>query len=150
MANDGKAPERPFEDYPLHSYDKLRYGDTDRQGHINNAVFSTFLETGRVELVYDGVAPLNDPDCAFVIAHLALDFVSELLWPGRVDIGTGVSSVGRSSASMDQALFQDGRLVARARTVIVQVNNGTRRSQALSAPLIERLARYQMAPVERG
>ncbi|MET3446565.1 hypothetical protein [Ralstonia sp. 1138] len=25
-------------DYPLHSTDKLRYGDTDRQGHINNAV----------------------------------------------------------------------------------------------------------------
>lgn len=34
--------------YPLHSRDKLRYGDTDRQGHINNAVFATFFETGRV------------------------------------------------------------------------------------------------------
>ncbi|MFZ9635943.1 MAG: hypothetical protein ACO3EK_19200, partial [Alphaproteobacteria bacterium] len=42
------APPRP-EDYPRHSQDKLRYGDTDRLGHVNNAAFSTFLETGRVE-----------------------------------------------------------------------------------------------------
>jgi hypothetical protein len=36
-------------DYAFQAYDKLRYGDTDRQGHINNAVFTTLLETGRVE-----------------------------------------------------------------------------------------------------
>ena len=33
--------------------DNIRYRDTDRQGHVNNAVLSTFPETGRVELLYD-------------------------------------------------------------------------------------------------
>ncbi len=36
-----------LEEFPLRTSDKVRYGDTDRQGHVNNAVFSTFLETGR-------------------------------------------------------------------------------------------------------
>jgi acyl-CoA thioester hydrolase len=36
--------------YPSVTYDKVRYADTDRQGHVNNAVFATFLETGRVEI----------------------------------------------------------------------------------------------------
>ena len=40
-------------DYPLQTHDKLGDSDTDRQGHVNNAVFSSFLETGRAELLYD-------------------------------------------------------------------------------------------------
>ncbi len=131
---------RRLEDYPLRSHDKLRYGDTDRQGHVNNAVFSTFLETGRVEMIYDGQASLNDPGCAFVIAHLSLDFVSEVLWPGRVEIGSGVLSVGRSSLRLEQTLFQNERVVARAQTVMVQVNESTRRSEAFSERLAARLA----------
>lgn len=37
-----------LKDFPSVTFDKIRYGDTDRQGHVNNAVFSAFLETGRV------------------------------------------------------------------------------------------------------
>ena len=38
--------ERPSPDaFPSRTHDKLRYNDTDRQGHVNNAVFSTFLES---------------------------------------------------------------------------------------------------------
>jgi acyl-CoA thioester hydrolase len=137
-----------LEDYPLRSYDKLRYGDTDRQGHINNAVFSTFLETGRVEMIYDGNASLSDEGCSFVIARLELDFVSEMLWPGRVEIGSGVLAVGRSSIRMEQALFQGERLVAVGQTVMVQVSDATRRSQALSGRLAARLAPFRKAPLD--
>jgi len=28
-----------YEDFPLKVYDKIRYADTDRQGHVNNALF---------------------------------------------------------------------------------------------------------------
>jgi acyl-CoA thioester hydrolase len=128
-----------LQDFPLRTYDKLRYGDTDRQGHVNNAVFATLLETGRVEMAYEDRKPLMDPGCSFVIARLELDYLGEILWPGRVDIGTRVKSVGRSSLRMEQALFQDGRLVAWAESVIVQVSDRTRKAQALSESAIERL-----------
>lgn len=129
-------------DFPVQSHDKLRYGDTDRQGHVNNAVFATLLETGRVELFHrDG--PLMDEGCSFVIAHLSLDYLGELFWPGRVDIGTRVLTTGRSSIRVGQALFQQGRLAARAESVVVQVNNATRRGQALSDRILERLAAFR-------
>jgi acyl-CoA thioester hydrolase len=95
-------------DYPLQSTDKLRYGDTDRQGHINNAVFATYLETGRVEMLFSPDNPLAAPGCEFVIAQLVLDFRNEILWPGSVQIGTRVASVGRSSVKLEQAIFQNG------------------------------------------
>ncbi|WP_343068673.1 hypothetical protein [Kaustia mangrovi] len=42
-----------LDDFPLRTSDKLRYADTDRQGHVNNAVFATFMETGRVAFLHD-------------------------------------------------------------------------------------------------
>ena len=127
-------------DFPLRSRDKLRYGDTDRQGHINNAVFSTFLETGRVELLYDRTRKLVEPGTAFVIARLEMDFRAELLWPGAVEIGTRVASVGRSSVRLEQAIFQGERCVASGITVMVQMDEATRKARPFSETVREQLA----------
>lgn len=126
-------------DFPLRTHDKLRYADTDRQGHVNNAVFATFLETGRVEILDDGVTPLAAEGCAFVIAKLELNFLSEITWPGTVEIGTRVIKVGRSSMTLDQAVFQANKLVATAQTVIVQMDESTRKSSPLSEQAVARL-----------
>ena len=128
-----------LDQFSLKTHEKLRYADTDRQGHVNNAVFSTMLETGRVEVLYDSNAPLAGPGCAFVIAGQSLNFRSEISWPGRVDIGTRICKVGRSSVTLEQALFQNGRLAATAKTVIVQMNEANRRSEPLTDKAVERL-----------
>ncbi|MFO0668677.1 MAG: thioesterase family protein [Polyangiaceae bacterium] len=124
-------PIRPT-DFPLVTTCRLRYADTDRQGHVNNAVFAEMLEVGRTELLYDPASPLAAPGCAFVIARLTLDFRAELTWPGDVVIGTKVASLGRSSVTLAQALFEDGRCAAIAETVIVQMDEATRRSHPLA------------------
>ena len=129
--------------FPAHSYDKLRYSDTDRQGHVNNAVFSTALETGRVELLHAPDTGIGEAGKSFVIARLELDFRGELTWPGEVAIGTKIESAGRSSITLAQALFQDNRCVAVARTVIVQVDNDTHRSTPLSPAATARLVDLQ-------
>jgi len=134
---------RELEDFPARSFDKLRYGDTDRQGHVNNAVFSTFLETGRVEMLRSGGTLHIDPGCEFVIASLQLDFLGEILWPGQVDIGTRVMRVGRSSVQLEQVLFQGRRVMARAETVMVQVNGSTHRSQPFSPEVAAHFAALQ-------
>lgn len=139
------SDEIAITDFPRRATDKLRYGDTDRQGHINNAVFSTLLETGRVELIYDPASPLAGPGAAFVIARLEIDFRAELLWPGEVETGMRVASVGTSSVRLEQAIFQNGRCAASAVTVIVQVDEATRTSRPLSAAARERLLSL-MAP----
>ena len=118
--------------YPHHLAEKLRYGDTDRQGHINNAVFSTLLESGRVAIIYDKASALVAEGCAFVIARLEIDFRAELNWPGEIVVGTAVAKIGRSSFELAQALFQDNTCAARSRSVIVQMDETTRRSHPLS------------------
>ncbi|MEN9867494.1 MAG: hypothetical protein RL748_3084 [Pseudomonadota bacterium] len=133
-------------DFPLKSHEKLRYSDTDRQGHVNNAVFATMLETGRVEFLYSSQQALHDDGCTFVIANLNLAFRGEVTWPGQVDIGTRIASIGKSSLTLEQALFQHGACVASAQTVIVQMNVQTRRSQAFGAAALQRFEQILPPP----
>ncbi|MEG3620177.1 thioesterase family protein [Magnetovibrio sp. PR-2] len=121
-----------LDDFPFQTFDKIRYGDTDRQGHVNNAVFTTYLETGRCEVLYNPDNGLLLDATSFVIARVDVHFVAEINWPGRVEIGTGISKVGNSSIGLHQAVFQDGTCVCRADSVIVQMNDATRKSQPLS------------------
>ena len=115
-------------DFPSLATDTVRYGDTDRQGHVNNAVFTTFLETGRVHMLFDASGSVPREGTSFVLARLEVDYVAEIHWPGSVQIGTRVLEIGRSSARFAQAIFQHGQCTARAETVVVLVDNATRRS----------------------
>ena len=146
--------EIPLSAFPVRAFDKIRYGDTDRQGHVNNAVFATYLETGRVALLYQQTGPADssasraEAGSSFVIARLELDFQREITWPGTVEIGTVVESVGRSSVKLQQALYQHDRCVAYARTVIVLMDQTTRRSRPLPAALVEHFSALRGPLVE--
>ena len=123
--------ELKIDSYPLKSYDKIRYRDTDRQGHVNNSLFSTFIETGRIEFLYHPDHHLAIGS-NYVIAHINMDFIDEIKWPGNIEIGTAVTKVGNSSIHLAQGLYQDSKIVATAQTVIVQVDAQTKKSKALT------------------
>jgi acyl-CoA thioester hydrolase len=139
-----------IEDFPHRTADKIRYADTDRQGHVNNAVFAMLLETGRVEVLCDPAAPLAEPGSSFVIARLALDFHSEIRWPGTVVIGTRVATIGHSSMMLEQGLFQLDRCVATAEAVIVLMDEATRKSRSLPAAAVERLSSLMKGRTSQG
>src|ERR1700690_4113074 len=121
----------PLATYPLRSVETISYADTDRQGHVNNAVFATLCETGRVAFLYAPEKPLAPEGASFVIARLLIEFQAEISWPGQVEIGTRIAAIGRSSLTLAQGLFQAGRSVAAAETVIVLMDETTRRSRVL-------------------
>ncbi len=126
-------------DCPVVTSDKIRYADTDRQGHVNNAAFATFCETGRVEILYDPDRPLMSAGGEFVIASLSIAFEGEIRWPGEVSIGTWIRKLGTSSIHIGQVLHQGELCVARAETVVVQIDQATRRALPLSQRARDRL-----------
>ncbi|MFS8037653.1 acyl-CoA thioesterase [Xanthobacter sp. AM11] len=140
-----KPPLPTLDDFPIKAMDTIRYGDTDKLGHVNNAVFSTYLETGRTRLLLDPRRRVAPEGAGFVIARLVLDYRAEILWPGQVDIGTGVAAVGRSSMTLVQAVFQDGTCCATAETVVVLFDPVQRRSMALPPESRAVLESLQMA-----
>lgn len=140
--------ELKLADFPLRTFDKIRYVDTDRQGHVNNALFASFLETGRVEILYNPAYPILAEGSSFVIASLKLEFLEEITWPGQVDIGTGIRKIGNSSIIIFQNLFQNENCVANAETVIVHVDNITRRSSPLTDSAKKTLGSWLLDDIE--
>ena len=136
MARDLPRPA----DFPALITDRVRYSDTDRQGHVNNLQFGAFLEAGRAHVLF-GEGELTTPGCFFVIARTTIEFVGELTWPGEVMIGSRIDRLGSSSAGFAQALFQAGRCAAVSDSVMVQVDAATKVAVSLGAEARRRLGR---------
>ncbi len=137
-----QAPLQDPNQFKLWTTDVLRYADTDRQGHVNNAVFSVFLESGRVAILYDPNQPLAPTNGEFVIVNLALNFIAELHWPGEVRIGTAVTRLGNSSFSLGQGIFVGEQCVATGATTMVLINQTERTSMPLTEKIRVILGQY--------
>ena len=120
-----------IDDFPHRITERLRFGDTDQQGHVNNAVFATLFESGRVDFLYDPANGLPPAGTQFVIAEITIRFLAEITFPGTVDVASAITRIGNSSAAIRQALFFKGSCVATADSAIVLTDHSTRRATPL-------------------
>jgi len=137
-----------LEQFPGRTADVIRFGDLDPQGHVNNTVFATFFETGRVAFLREPGNALSPPGTTSVLARLDISFLKELHWPGTVQIGTGVAEIGRSSFTFLQAIFHEGECAATGRATMVMIDDATRKSRALPEEALARLERLRLADGE--
>src|SRR5262245_26211911 len=125
--------------FPGRTRDIIRFGDLDPQGHVNNTVFATFFETGRVAFLREPGNALSPSGTTAGLWRLDISFLKELHWPGDVEIGTGVAEIGRSSFTFLQAIFHEGACAATARATMVMIDGATRRSRPLPEEAVARL-----------
>ena len=128
---------KTLSDFTFQSQQQLRFSDTDAVGHVNNAVFATLFEAGRVEVLFGAQYPKLSPGTQFVIAKLTIDFLGELNWPGDVMIGSTISRVGNSSFDLYQGMFLGEKCVSTCQSVIVVMDETTRRSTPLPSELAQ-------------
>src|SRR3954447_4916917 len=100
-----RAPSEPLLDnYPFRLTDNVRFADLDPNGHVNNAVYATYFETGRVTLVKDKSRGLVPDGASWMMVRLDIHFRAELRWPGTIELGTGVAKLGRTSTTYEQVV----------------------------------------------
>ena len=126
-----------LEDFPYRLTDNVRFADLDPNGHVNNAVYATYFETGRVTLMKDRSYGLTPPGLAWIMVRLDIHFRAELRWPGTIEMGLGVRKFGRTSVTFDQVVFSEGNCVASALSVGVLIE----REHAQADPLDRRHSR---------
>ena len=140
--NDAASPARRGPQTPVHvTTHRLRFNDTDKLGHVNNAVFAVMVEQGRGELMVEAGLPVGLGDQAVVIVRLELDFIAEMEWPGEVRIETEVSRLGNRSFQLRQRLISNGVLAGQAMTVLVVMDRATKRAVPID-PWREALSRW--------
>ncbi len=132
------AAEPRLEDFPYRLTDNVRFADLDPNQHVNNAVYATYFETGRVTLMKGESHGLLPPGLAWIMVRLDIHFRAELRWPGMIELGLGVARFGRTSVTFDQVVFSEGRCVASAQSVTVLIDANSRKPAPLTEELIGR------------
>lgn len=99
----------------------VRYRDLDPEGHVNHAVYVSYLELARVrylrELLGAGIEDLEA-----VVAHLEIDYRRPITIEETATVALRVTDLGRSSVTMGYEVRADSDVVATAETVMVRVD----------------------------
>ena len=102
--------------------ESLRFSDLDRNGHVNNVAFTTFFENTRVRYLTDVVPMPRGEHIGFVLAHLSIDYLAQLYYPGLIRSGACLVEVRKSSLVLGQAVFRDEQATATGHAVMVIID----------------------------
>jgi acyl-CoA thioester hydrolase len=96
----------------------VRFRDLDVMGHVNNAVYATYLEQARIEYIEDVV---QEPvmDTGAVIADLHLDFEQSVEYSDSVTVAVQAGELGTSSIPLEYEIRVDDAVAATGETLMV-------------------------------
>jgi len=115
----GRDAAAAAEVYPVEALVEVRFRDLDPMGHVNNAVYLTYLEVARAHYW----RALGQTESAairtYVLARAEIDYRSPVRLGDEILCGVRVEAFGRRSFTMRYRLRerQSGRLIATALTV---------------------------------
>jgi acyl-CoA thioester hydrolase len=114
----------------------VRFRDLDSMGHMNNAVYATFLEQARLAFLSQYGAHVQN----MILARLEIDFRSPVEFGETIEIAVTPTRVGTKSFDLEYVLRADERVVAEAKTVLVAYDYAEARSVEIPDEWKERLA----------
>ena len=99
----------------------VRYRDLDPVGHVNNAVYATYLEHARTNY-YAEVLDLATEELSFVLAHVEIDYERSVTAEDDAEVWIRVSRVGEKSMTTEFVVEASGETAATAESVQVVVD----------------------------
>jgi acyl-CoA thioester hydrolase len=96
----------PLTDFRHSTEIQIRWGDMDALGHVNNAVYLTYLEQARVQYMADlRMWDARVSKMGLIMARVVLDYEAPLLATDRVaTVFSRVSRLGNKSFDMAQII----------------------------------------------
>jgi acyl-CoA thioester hydrolase len=123
---------------------EVEFRDIDTAGHVNNAVYLTYLETARIKYLMDVLGAEFAYELALILARIAVDFRSPARFPETLEIGARVTRIGTTSFDMDHEIRHgDGRLVLEASSVLVAFDYKANAPMAVPSDWRARLDAYE-------
>src|SRR3954452_9835079 len=119
--------------------ERVRFRDLDPMGHVNNAVFLTYLEQARVAFFSEAGAATGLEEMNMIVARVEIDFKAPVRLGQEVEISVRATRFGTKSFDLDYELRVDGETVAEAKSVQVAYDYGRREAVALPEDWREKL-----------
>ena len=108
-----------LEDFLFHHNIQTRWKDMDSFGHINNAVYLTYIEDARTTLFKRW--NLKGQNKSVIVASLKIDYFTQIKHPSKLIIGSKISRIGNRSFDIQSAIFIDGLKKPAALSLVICV-----------------------------
>lgn len=122
----------------------VRFGETDANGHVNNASYFIYLEQARIEFLKALGVRMQENGLTFVLASTSCDFLNPAFFDQILRVETIVDKVGTSSAVLSHLIYDEtsGSLIARGRATVVMFDMNRSASSAIPKRLREKLIEH--------
>jgi acyl-CoA thioester hydrolase len=131
----------------------IQWGDMDSIGHVNNAIYFRYVESGRIAYfraidatpadgLFDGEGP--------ILADIQCSFIGQLKYPATIDIGTRTTRIGTKSFEIQAAIFVQGEdaPAATSRAVVVWFDYANQKTAAIPDALHQRIIDLEVVAPE--
>jgi len=129
----------------VHSQE-VAFRDLDAFGHVNNAVYLTYIENARIGYVRDVLGIESLEGLLLIVASVKIDFRSRANLGEVLEIGSRTTRVGTKSFDLDHEIrssSQDGRLVAEVSTTLVAFDYDADNTMPIPPEWKERIENYE-------
>lgn len=113
---------RKLKDYPIYKEIETRWRDLDAFGHVNNAVFATYIENARGALFKKWNLPFDGTGQSLIVASITINYHQQLKHPSEIIVGQIISRIGNTSFDIESGLFNSvnkNNPIATSKVVIV-------------------------------
>ena len=111
---------------------QLRFRDIDMLGHVNNAVFLSWLELGRMAYTEAVLPDIDWSRTGFILAHVSIDYLEPVTLHDKVKVHFRCSRIGSKSLEFEfiitKADANGQRTAAKGSNVIVSFDYRENRS----------------------
>jgi acyl-CoA thioester hydrolase len=130
----------------------VQWGDMDTLGHVNNAIYFRYVESGRIAY-FNAVgadAGLGGGGEGPILADIQCSFIGQLRYPAQIDIGTRTAKIGTKSFAVEAGIFLAGEdaPVATSKAVVVWFDYVNQRTAPLPDTLRQRVLELEVVPPE--
>lgn len=106
----------------------LRFSDLDAYGHVNNAVFFTYLEVARVQLFSGNFTGSFEGDAVFLVRSASCTYLRPIPFQPEVVIDVEIARLRGGSVDLTYELGDgEDTMYATAATTLVSINPTTGR-----------------------
>lgn len=132
--------------FPFEVTIEVAFRDIDALGHVNNAVFFSYMETARIKYVMQLFEQHNllDLDVPLILVEASCSYKSPALFGEQLKIGVALSRFGNKSFDLVYRIVgHDGRLVATGKTIQVMYDYTTRSAFPIPEEIKARVRDFQ-------
>ncbi len=132
------------QNYPYRFRHTVTFGELDALGHVNNAVYFTYLENARIAYFFDAMGVHSLRELTLILAEATCSYKSPAHFGETLVIGMGVTRLGNKSFDLHYRIeTEDGRLVAICKSVQVFFDYETGKTIPLPEKFIKKVKEIQ-------